>query len=237
MKKSDCHECSQLNELKVNNSFLNMIAGWHLAGNNIMIEQMPIFGGYAGGLEETAICDIATTLATFAAFNGDIHLDGPIHIRWGNTTSRDTVRVAAHVACALDYNTDLLLANQYYTCAGSGTEMCLLETAAQAIADTASGRELVSGVACSRGVSENRTTGIEARMMGEASSAICGMDIETTNRILDRLFATFENNYTNAPQGQTFRELYDLDHIVPRDEYLEIYEKALNTISKCGLDF
>ena len=237
MKRFDCHECSQMNEMKVNNSFLNTVAGWHISGNNLIIEQMPIFGGYAGGAEETAICDVATTLATFAAFDGDIHLDGPIHIRWGNTTSKDTIRVAAHVACALDYNTDVLLANQYYTAAGSGTEMCLLETAAQAIADTASGRELISGVACSRGVAENRTTGLEARMMGEASSAICGVDIETTNKILNRLINQYENKFATAPQGKTFQELYDIDHVIPCDEYLDIYEKALATISKCGLDF
>ena len=237
MKRSDLHEASQMNEMKINNSFLNTVSGWHISGDNVMIEQMPIFGGYAGGAEETAICDVATTLATFAAFNGDIHLDGPIHIRWGNTTAKDTIRVAAHVACAMDYNTDVLLANQYYTVSGSGTEMCLLETAAQAIADTASGRELLSGVACSRGVAENRTTGLEARMMGEASSAICGTDVETTNKILNRLIDQYENKFATAPQGKTFPELYDIDRSVPCDEYLAVYEKALATISKCGLDF
>ena len=131
---------------------LNMLAGWQAQGNTIMIEQMPIFGGYCGGIEETAICDIATTLASFTLFGGNFHLDGPIHIRWGITTSRETLQVAAHAAAAIDANTDLLLANQYYTIAGPCTEMCLLETAAQAMSDTASGRELLSGSAAAKGV-------------------------------------------------------------------------------------
>ena len=126
---------------------LNMLAGWTTVGDTIMIEQMPIFGGYCGGVEETAICDVATTLASFALFSGNFHLDGPIHIRWGVTTAKETLQVAAHAAAAIDAHTDLLLANQYYPMAGPCTEMCLLETAAQAITDTASGRELLSGSA------------------------------------------------------------------------------------------
>ena len=107
---------------------LNMLAGWTTVGDTIMIEQMPILGGYTGGVEETAICDVATTLGSFACFSGNFHLDGPIHIRWGTTMARGTLQVAAHAAAAIDANTDLLLANQYYPIAGPCTEMCLLET-------------------------------------------------------------------------------------------------------------
>ena len=39
--------------------------------------------------------------------NASYHLDGPIHIRWGTTTSRETLQIAGHVAAAIDHNTDL----------------------------------------------------------------------------------------------------------------------------------
>ena len=71
-----------------------MLAGWTISGDVIMIEQMPIFGGYCGNLEETAICDTATTLASFGLFSGNFHLDGPIHIRWGTTMAKETLAVA-----------------------------------------------------------------------------------------------------------------------------------------------
>lgn len=237
MRSCDLHECSQLNELKVNLSFLEMIAGWHLSGDIIIVEQMPIMGGYVGSVEETAICDVASTLASFVAFNCDIHLDGPIHVRWGNTTNRQSLQVAAHASAALDANTEALIANQYYTLAGPCTEMCLLETAAQAIADTASGRELLSGVASAKGVHSNRVSGLEARMMGEASSAICGMPPEQVNVILDKLLRKYEGGYADAPIGKTFEECYDVDSLTPTDEYREVYEKALKTIADCGLYF
>ena len=217
-------------------SLMNMIAGWKTAGDLIMVEQMPMFGGYCGGIEETAICDVAATLASYALMDCDIHLDGPIHIRWGTTTTRETLQIAAHSAAAIDLNTDLLLGNQYYTLAGPCTEMCLLETAAQAITDTASGRELISGAASSKGVVKDRTTGMEARMMGEAAISAAGMDIQEANAVLDNLVSLYERNFSRPPVGKRFQDCYDITSVTPSKEYLKVYEKAIYTLNKCGLD-
>ncbi len=222
--------------MKVDMSLMNMIAGWKTAGDLIMVEQMPMFGGYCGGIEETAICDVAATLASYALMDCDIHLDGPIHIRWGTTTTRETLQIAAHSAAAIDLNTDLLLGNQYYTLAGPCTEMCLLETAAQAITDTASGRELISGAASSKGVVKDRTTGMEARMMGEAAISAAGMDIQEANAVLDNLVSLYERNFSRPPVGKRFQDCYDITSVTPSKEYLKVYKKAISTLNKCGLD-
>jgi methylamine--corrinoid protein Co-methyltransferase len=215
---------------------LNMIAGWTANGDTIMVEQMPIFGGYCGGIEETAICDVATTLASFSLFSGNFHLDGPIHIRWGITTSRETLQIAAHAAAAVDANTDLLLANQYYPIAGPCTEMCLLETAAQAITDTASGRELLSGSAAAKGVVIDKTTGMEARVMGEAAMATAGMKISKVNEILENLISSYEKSYNKAPSGKRFQECYDVKTVKPTDEYLKVYDGAKTALRNFGLN-
>ena len=213
-----------------------MLAGWTINGDVIMIEQMPIFGGYTGGVEETAICDVATTLASFALFSGNFHLDGPIHIRWGITTARETLQIAAHAAAAIDANTDLLLANQYYPMAGPCTEMCLLETACQAISDTGSGRELLSGSAAAKGVVQDKTTGMEARVMGEASRAAAGRKISDLNEVIENLVSNYEKNYTCAPEGKTFRECYDVTTVKPTVEYLEVYGRAVDFLREAGLE-
>ena len=215
---------------------LNMMAGWQATGDIVMMEQMPIFGGYVGVVEETAICDVATMIASFAIFDCDIHLDGPIHIRWGTTTTRETLQIAAHAAAALDANTDFLLANQYYTMAGPCTEMCLLETAAQAMTDTASGRELLSGVASSKGVIQDRTTGMEARMMGEVALATCGLEVDDVNKIVDKVVSLYERDFNHAPQGKRFQECYDIREMEPSDEYVTLYDKTIDLLGKCGLD-
>ncbi len=222
--------------MKVDMSLMNMIAGWKTAGDLIMVEQMPMFGGYCGGIEETAICDVAATLASYALMDCDLHLDGPIHIRWGTTTTRETLQIAAHSAAAIDLNTDLLLGNQYYTLAGPCTEMCLLETAAQAITDTVSGRELISGAASSKGVVKDRTTGMEARIMGEAAISAAGMGIAEANAVLENLVSMYEKNFSRPPAGKRFQDCYDVTTVTPSKEYLKVYEKAIDSLNRCGLN-
>ena len=233
---TDAHECSQLNELKMDMVGLNMLSGWTTNGDTIMVEQMPIFGGYTGGLEETAICDVATTLGSFALFSANFHLDGPIHIRWNVTTSKETLQVAAHAAAAIDANTDLLLANQYYPAAGPCTEMCLIETATQAINDTGSGRELLSGSAAAKGVVQDKTTGMEARVMGEAARTAAGMKVSDLNEIIGKLLKTYEKGFVAPPEGKNFRECYDVKTVKPTAEYLQVYDNALKTLRDCGFD-
>jgi|SRR5665648_81445 len=237
MRASDSHEVSQLNELKIDVGALTFTAHYVLAGNIIMCEQMPIFGGYAGGLEETAIIDVAAHLNAFVMTQATWHLDGPIHVRWGITTAREPLAVAGHCARAVEANTHLMLGNQYYTVAGPGTLMCLLETAAQAITDTVSGREVLSGVASAKGVATNKTTGLEARFMGEVAHAAAGMPLEKVNEILDALVKRYEKDYKAAPAGMRFEECYDPVRIVPTEEYLAVYDEAVAVLQELGVNY
>jgi methylamine--corrinoid protein Co-methyltransferase len=234
---SDSHEVSQLNELKIDLDAISVMA--HYQGNSdiIMDEQMPIFGGYAGGIEETTIVNIATHINAFVMSNASWHLDGPVHIRWGSTNTRETLMIAGWACATISEFTDMLSGNQYYPCAGPCTEMCLLEASAQSITDTASGREILSGVASAKGVVQDKTTGMEARMMGEVARATAGMDIEDVNKVLDLLVSSYEGNYANAPQGKTFQECYDIATVTPTDEYMKVYDGARKKLEEFGLTF
>lgn len=237
MRPSDSHEVSQLNELKIDVSALVVGAHYATAGVNVMVEQMPIFGGYAGGLEETTIVDVATTINSFVMLQATWHLDGPVHVRWGITTAREALAVAGHAARAIEENTHLILGNQYYTLAGPCTLMCLLETAAQAITDTASGREILSGVAAGKGVVTDLFTAMEARFMGEVAHAVAGMDLHEVNILLDKLVAMYEKDYKTAPEGKIFQECYDAKKLVPTDEYVDVYNEAVKVMTDLGLTY
>ena len=237
MRPCDSHEVSQLNELKIDINALAFTAHYKLAGDIIMSEQMPIFGGWAGGIEETSIVNVATHLAAFIMLGADWHLDGPIHVRWGNTTAREALMVAGHACRAVDRNTHLLLGNQYYTSAGPCTEMCLLEAAAQAITDTASGREIISGNASAKGVALDYTTAMEARFMAYAARAVVGLETEKVNIMLDKLVSLYEKNFKEAPKGKTFQECYDVTTLSPSDEYLEVFDNAVKTMEGIGFEF
>ena len=237
MRKSDNHEVSQLNELKTDLGALLFTSHYNLAADIVMVEQMPIFGGFAGGLEETTIVNVATHLNSFVTFGGTWHLDGPVHMRWGITTTREALAIAGHAIMAVNSQWPILSGNQYYTMAGPCTVMCLLETAAQAITDTASGREIMSGVAAAKGVITDKTTGLEARFMGECAHAVAGMPTEQTNEILDALVKMYEGDYKTADQGKFFHECYDVEKVVPTDEYLEVYDKACEVMKGLGVNY
>ncbi len=237
MRTCDSHEVSQLNELKIDTNALNFTTHYFLQGDIIMSEQMPIFGGWAGGIEETTIVDVATSLAAFLMVSANWHLDGPIHVRWGNTTAREVLMVAGYCCRAVDRNTHLLLGNQYYTSAGPCTEMCLLETAAQAVTDSASGREIISGCAATKGVALDFTTPIESRLMAYSARAVAGVELEKTNPALDKLVALYEKNFKTAPKKHTFKTCYDPVSLLPTDEHLAVLDKAMKTMEGCGFKF
>ena len=66
MRTSDSHEVSQLCELKIDVGALVVGAHYSLAGDVVMVEQMPIFGGCSGGLEATTIVNVATHTHVFS---------------------------------------------------------------------------------------------------------------------------------------------------------------------------
>ncbi len=226
-----------MNELKIDINALAFTAHYKLAGNIIMSEQMPIIGGWAGGVEETSIVNVATHLAAFIMVGADWHLDGPIHVRWGNTTAREPLMVAGHACRAVDKHTHLLLGNQYYTSAGPCTEMCLLEAAAQAITDTASGMEIMSGCASAKGVARDKTTAIEARFMAYAARAVAGVETDKVNSMLDKLVSLYETKFREAPKGKTFQECYDVKSLMPTKEHFDVLDQAIKTMEGIGFEF
>jgi len=98
MAGTDSHEVSQLCELKIDLDAIAVIAHYSANSDIIMDEQMPIFGGYAGGIEETTIVDIATHINGVLICNASWHLDGSVHIRWGSPIPEKLSRLqAGHV--------------------------------------------------------------------------------------------------------------------------------------------
>mgnify|MGYP006301793433 FL=1 len=88
-----------------------------------------------------------------------------------------------------------------------------------------------------KGVGQDKTTGMEARMMGEAARATAGMDINEVNKILEQLVGMYENDYGNLPEDKTFQECYDISTITPTDEYVKVYEGARKKLEDIGMVF
>lgn len=235
MSPTDGHDIPLMNEMKINRTGMMMQAACEISGSVIMTEALPIFGGYAGGPEETAICDVAVSIAAFVACGAHIHVDGPIHLKHGTSTTRGTLQVLAHVGTAIDRNTDLLLGSMYYVGAGPCTEMCFLENAAQAICDAASGREFSAMSASAKGSALDKTTGMEARFAGKTLQAASGLRVEDANYLLDSIVGLYEGNPT-IPEGYRFQDCYDLNTLEPTNFHQEIYSLTADKLRSLGLD-
>ncbi|MCQ2084960.1 MAG: monomethylamine:corrinoid methyltransferase, partial [archaeon] len=87
-----------------------------------------------------------------------------------------------------------------------------------------------------KGVVLDKFTGMEARVMGEAARCAAGQRVSDMNETIQNLLNIYEPMYTNPDLGKTFQECYDVTTVKPTKEYLEVYDKALQTIRDAGLD-
>ena len=236
MRATDGYDICLRNEMKIDYIYLNMLAASEISSTINHIEALPVFGGYCGGPEETAICSVACAIASYVLFGAQIHIGGPIHIRWGVTTARDTLKVLAHTAAAIDGNSGIIQGSLYYTMAGPCTEMCFLENAAQAIVDSVTGREIIESSASARGVELDKTTGMEPRFAAKAAQAASGLSPYEANDILDELILCYEPLFASASPGKTFQECYDLVTLEPTEEHKSVYTKAVDRVRSIGLD-
>lgn len=237
LRPSDIHIVSQLCELKVDSTALAAIADYTARGDNLQVEAMPIMGGLMGTVEQTAVLDVAAHLATFAVFSGSLHYDGTSHVRWGITSSRETMQVMGHAGTAIDRNTDLITENMIYTMAGPCTEMCFIELAAQAIVGSASGREMVSGAGAAKGVILDHVGGLIGRALGEVLTAASKISVREANEIANKLLNKYYNKeYCKAPPiGKRFQDCYDISTLKPTEEHLNVYKDAMREIAEIGL--
>ena len=63
------------------------------------------------------------------------------------------------------------------------------------------------------------------------------MPTEQTNEILDALVKMYEGDYKTAPEGKYYPECYDTVKVVPTDEYLQVYDKACETMKGLGVNY
>lgn len=235
LRPTDPHEISIMAELKIDLDSITVLANW-LQNNDIHSpESMPIFGGYLGGsVEKMAVLDVAAHLASFSLLSASIHDDGCTHVRWGCTTPRGPTQVTAHAGVAISRNTHLITADIIYAKAGPGTEMILVEGAAKAIVDTVSGREVICGITGNCGVVQDHLDGLVGRMLGKIVRASAKLNPAKANEIANLLMAKYDNKdyYKSPPTGKSFQECYDAATLKPKQEYLRIYETAMEKLEQ-----
>ncbi len=235
LRPSDGWLIDVIAEMKVNFETLNRLAFILLTGGNIGSTALPILGGYAGGPEGTALVMTAYYLVGMVLFQGVYHLTGPIHFRYGCSTTRDCLWVLSAVGRATSRNTRYPAIGLGYAAAGPCTKMYFYEAVAVNLCCVASGYGGVQTVHPAKAVIDDGITPIEALFNVEAAYAGAGMKTERASELVNQLLGKYEEEIENAPPGKRYQECYDLKTHKPLEDYTRLYDDVKKEVAKMGM--
>jgi methylamine--corrinoid protein Co-methyltransferase len=235
LRPSDGWLIDFLAEMKVNFETLNRLAFVQATGGNIGSTALPILGGFAGGAPGTALVMTAYYLLGILLFQGTYHLTGPVHFRYGCTTTRDCLWVLSVVGRATSRNTRYPAIALGYATAGLSTKMYFYEAAAFDLSCVPSGYGSVQTVHPGKAVIDDGVTPTEAGFCAELAHTVAGMKADQANELVNLLLEKYENEVENAPTGKRYQECYDLKTGKPSDDYLRLFGDAKDELASLGI--
>jgi methylamine--corrinoid protein Co-methyltransferase len=234
-KPTDVHVVPLIGEMKTNHELLNKVAHSIHQNGVILGFYNPILGGLAGPEEGVAVLLIAGWIALHLVYMPDSVESCPTHPFQFNSTAPQILRAVSVAAAAFSRNTHLLTEFMTSPVGGPGTETLLYECAGMALVASVCGASRILGVRSAVGVVENHCSGLEARFNGEVAHAAAGMSRQQADQIAKLAVASYLPQLQDKPLGLPFEEVYDLETVQPRQEWLAVYHKVKQQVSSWGL--
>lgn len=235
LRPSDGLLISQMPEFKTNYDQLSRVAYLQSIGMHIVNLMTPLIGGLGGGAEGTAIVTFASHILGVICYNASYHFMGHMHLLRSNNTDRMGLWIQAMAGQALARNTPLVSVNDIYAVSGLGTRELLWEIAAGALVGAACGLHQ-HGIGATAGNEKDHTSGLEARFQAEVSHAALGLKRAEVNDLVLKCLNYYEQSLGSPNLGKPFPEMYDIDALVPKDEWLEVYHHVRDALKVMGLD-
>ena len=231
---ADPQEVYQLDELKVDYEEFYKIIYHRSMGNHYLTGQCPVFGGPAiGTAEGLAIVDVAETIQSRVMADSSFHASGAVHVNTNSSSAKEILWASNLSSLALSRNMHYHTARYYWNLAGCCTDMMFYETAAQAIGDTVTGRDMLIGPVGRRGAVADHSSGLESRFMGEIAFMAKKLTLRKADEVVGRIYKKYEERLAEPPAGKPFNECYQAvstHDIKPTDEYLALHDSVLSEI-------
>jgi hypothetical protein len=229
---------SILTEMTTNSQMLNKSFHYRSYGNVFGNLAGAVYGGYAGGIEGTLILQTAYAIEGACLYGSIWTLHFPFHLRWQSTTTRELLWLQSVLSQAIARNSRLSFFNNLFANAGPGTDQVYYESAAHALAIEPSGGH-PWGCATCRNKFTDRATPLESRFYHETARASFRNRIsrEKANEICIKLLEKYEENIPIDNYGKTIQEVYDMDKIVPRQEYLDQFKRMKEELAELGVEY
>jgi len=237
MRTSDAHLVALLNELKTDYDRISKVVNFTEYGAHNVTLVDPIIGGYAGGPEGVAVCFVASFLLGRAMYRSEYHIIHPIHFRYMSTSAVECMWNLNVVGQAMARNAPFILMGDVWTSAGAGTEMVFHEIAANTITNVVTGSHPL-GCSATNGKYPH-ATGLETRFMAEVALAAARARLKRgdANSIVVKLASLYKEKQAKPDVGRPFTELYDVGRVVPKPEWVIVYDRMKREIREItGLD-
>jgi methylamine--corrinoid protein Co-methyltransferase len=238
VRTTDSRLVGGLTELKIDNALLNKVAHYQQFGCFTGSLTGPIYGGYAGRAEGTAVLQVAYHLMGLLVHQAHYQMNFPFHIHYTSGTTRELLWVASASHQAVARNSKIISVANGFLNAGPATEMVLYEAAAHALTSTVSGANLWEA-APARNKHKNRATPLEARLAAEVGHACAymGLTRKAANELALKILARYEDHIADAPLGSEFQDCYDVKTSLPNEEYVGLYRRVRAELAALGLVF
>jgi len=229
----DAYEISAIGEMKVTLSLLNRVAHVLNVGGKIVAGNGPVYGGYCGGAEGTAVAIAAYTFMGQLVQRGVIHHPYPTHYKLIAVNSNRPLLWAQSVGYqAVSRNTHIPVMVNPYVAAGPSAEMRYYEIASTVTTIVVSGGspELLGH----RG-GLDLDSPLDLQFGTEVAHAVLGMKTEDANEIVKKLLPKYEDHLSTPPPGKKYQELFDVKTARPLEEHYREYMRYKKAISEYGI--
>lgn len=235
LRPSDGLLVSQLPELKTDYDQLSRVAYMQTAGIHIVDLMTPLIGGLGGGAQGTAIITVASHLMGVLCYDVSYHFMGHMSLQWSHNTGPMGLWIQAVSGQALARNTPVVSVNDLYPRAGLGTPELLWEIAAGAMIGAVCGLHQ-HGAGATGGTQKDHTSGVEARFQAEVAHAALGKSREEINRLVLQCLERYQDQLKSPPEGKPFNEVVELDTLVPKQEWEDVYNQVKTDLIEMELD-
>ena len=226
---------AQIPELKTNYDQLSRVAYLQSVGMHVVNLMTPLIGGLGGGAEGTAVVNIASHILGVVCYGASYHDMGHMSLQWSHNTGRMGLWIYALAGQALARNTPVITTNAIYTRSGLGTPELLWEVAAGSVVCAVCGLHQM-GIGVTGGRKADHTSGLEARFNAQVAHASLGLTRQQANDLALEFLGHYERTLGDPNPGRSFAELYNLDTLEPKAEWLDVYHQVSAAIAALGLD-
>jgi len=236
LRPSDGILVSQMVELKTDFDQLSRVAHLYNVGGVTVDLMTPLVGGIGGAAPGMSIVSVSDHLLGVVLYDADYHMFSHTHLHYLNNTDPLGLWTQSMVGQALARNTRIVTLNDIYVLSGPGTRELLFECAAGAIVGTVCGFNM-QGAGTTGGSRADHTTGLEARFIAEVARASLGLKRQDASGLVGEILKQYQDTLANPNRGRPFPEVYDVETVQPKQEWLDIYYAVKEDLARLGLVF